>query len=110
MTAPIPFRTEPAIGIASYGVALAVTACLLLLVAAALVFARRKGWVAAPPRVSSVTPGDAIVHVASKRLSPAVTVHTVRQGGNGYMIVEASRGTGVSVVALTAAADDGVRT
>jgi hypothetical protein len=100
MTAPIPFRTDAAVGAASYGVALAVTACLLLLVAAALVLARRKGWVAGLPRIAPSTPGSAIVHVGSKRLSPSVTVHTIQHGLHEYMIVESGRGAQVSVVAL----------
>ena len=105
-SAPIPFRTESAVGAASFGVTFAITAGLLLLVAAVLIVARRKGWVATSPRAISSAPGEALVHVASKRLSPAVTVHTVQHGGRGYMIVEAARGTQVSVEPLAAPSSD----
>lgn len=103
MTPPIPFRTESAVGASTYGVAFMATACLLILAAAILVVARRRGWFTLSPSPSASASVSSLDYVSSKRVSPALTVHAIRFDGHAYLVVEAARGTQASVLPLQSA-------
>lgn len=107
MVPAIPYRTDAPVSTGTFAVALIVTLCLLALLVAALVFIRRRGWLAWPPRVGAQTTQDGIQLQASRRLSIATTAHVLSYQGNSYLVVESTRGANATVTPIGASAVQG---
>jgi hypothetical protein len=98
----IPYRTDAPVSTSTFAVALLVTLCLLALLVAALIFIRRRGWLALPSRVRAPTTQDGIQLQASRRLSIATTAHVLSYQGNSYLVVESSRGANSTITPIGA--------
>lgn len=94
LTAPaIPYRTEAAVSVGTFAVALMVTFCLIALLVAALIFIHRRGWLKLPGNTRISAPTEGIQLQSSRRLSIATTAHVLSYQGNAYLVIESSRGT-----------------
>lgn len=107
--AAIPYRTDTAVSMGSYALALLITLCLLGLLVAALVFVRRRGWISWSSMRTAAAPVEDIVLQASRRLSMGTTAYVVSYRGQAYLIVENTRGTSATVTPMTLhqASDEG---
>lgn len=97
--AAIPYRTDSPVSMVTFAVALLITLCLLGLLVAALLYVRRRGWIAWPGSTRAVTaPQDGIQLQASRRISMVTTMHVIRYQGQDYLIAESSRGAHATVI------------
>ena len=95
--AAIPYRTDAPVSTGAFALALLITLCLIGLLIAALVFARRRGWITLPGATRAPASSGGIQVQTSRRLSVATTAHVVSYQGRAYLIVESSRGTSATV-------------
>ncbi|MBE1162747.1 hypothetical protein [Dyella acidiphila] len=103
----IPYRTDAPVSGASYATALLVTLLLIALLVGALLFVRRRGWLAWSATARSQPATEGIQVQASRRLSIASTAHVVSYGGSTYLIVESTRGANATVTRIEAGEPDG---
>ncbi len=102
----IPYRTEAAVSGGSFAGALLTVAIVLGLLAVAAFQARRRGWLAGlgvPAKPGPAGAPDGIAVRASRRVSPATSVHVIAYQGQEYLIVESARGASTSFAPLPVA-------
>jgi len=100
MAPAIPYRTDAAVSMGTFALALLVTLCLIALLVVALVFIRRRGWITWPAATRTPTVSEGIQLQASRRLSIATTAYVVSYQGHAYLVVESSRGGSATVTRI----------
>lgn len=105
--AAIPYRTDAPVSMGSYAMALLVTLCLMGLLVAALIFIRRRGWIAGSNTARAPVSSEGIQVQSSRRLSIGTTAHVVSYQGHTYLVVESSRGTSATVTPIAPHQDSG---
>jgi hypothetical protein len=95
-TAPsgLPFRTESAVSMDRFVLAMLAVSLLLVAVIAALQMARKKGWLDGVMFRSSTVQGDRseLSLRASRRVSAFTSVHVLARGEQEFLVVESVRG------------------
>jgi hypothetical protein len=102
--AAIPYRTDAPVSMGAFAVAMLITLCLLGLLLAALIYVRRRGWIAWPQTSRPVAAAEEGIQLqASRRLSLGTSVYVVSYRGQTYLVTESSRGTSATVTPIEAA-------
>lgn len=98
----IPFRTDPAVSVDRFVLAMLAVSVLFVAAIALLYLARRKGWLAgAPGGIAAGKSGNHELSVqASRRVSPFTTVHVIARGKQQFLVVESARGVTAQLHAL----------
>lgn len=97
----IPYRTAAPVSTGTFAFALLATVLLLVVLVGGLLFARKRGWIAAPTKKRSSTQTESIELIASRRLSIATTAHLVVCRGQSYLVVESLRGSSATLLPLS---------
>lgn len=88
----------------AFAAAMLITLCLLGLLVAALMYVRRRGWIAWPQASRPAAAAEEGIQLqASRRLSLGTTVHVVSYRGQAYLVTECSRGTNATVMPVVPA-------
>lgn len=96
----IPYRTTAPVSTGTFAFALLATVLLLVVLVGCLLFARRRGWVAASAKKHGGGQAESIELIASRRLSVATTAHLVACRGQSYLVVESHRGSSATLLPL----------
>lgn len=90
----LPFRTESAVSMDRFVLAMLAVSLLLVAVIVALQVARKKGWLDSVMFRSSAVQGDRteLSLRASRRVSAFTSVHVLARGEQEFLIVESVRG------------------
>lgn len=97
----IPYRSAASVPAGMLLTALGITALVLLVTVACIVYARRRGWLAGlRGKIGGSAGGGTIEVKTSRRLSMVTTLHVVAYGELEYLVVESARGTIASISPL----------
>jgi hypothetical protein len=90
----LPFRTESAVSMDRFVLAMLAVSLLLVALIAALQVARKKGWLDGVMFRSSAVQGDRseLSLRASRRVSAFTSVHVLARGEQEFLVVESVRG------------------